>query len=510
MTPFFTSPLHIIMPDYLKKIGIIQSRALPGDFSRNLRQLVQGYRECLDRGAEIVISSIYALCGLEPKDLKRKRSFLQQMEAAAETLAAELAVTDVPLITGFCINPLLTPIEDEFDDYWEADDGLLQDTEDESLDMHETVILVPCVIQRGGIRIITDGSTATIADRLCHITTSAEESLPEGDVDLIIHLPKTPWHNRSAEEEQKICCWESHTAQAPVVCVHPVGTEGGHLYAGGSALYMHHKLVGILPYFESDCRTLKTQLYRNAAITHPNLITQVEKALICGIRDTVRQNGYSGVCLPLDHPNGKLLANLCIRALGADNVCGITFNGVNYSGLECTSLDIAPILASAVEKINPEYAPGLESRLKGSLLASVAEEKGMMLLSAMDRPELMLGQFTLYGESCGYLAPFGNLYHVDLFLLCRHIAETDPDMLHAIPEPPNPEQDRLIHDLTERNIGASDILSHRQDAPEENLVRSVQRKIISSALKRTQIPLVLSISSPKEQLDFPLSNRLND
>ena len=498
------------MSDKLKKIGIIQSKALPGDFPRNLRQIVQGYRECLDRGADIVITSIYALSGLEPHDLKRRNSFMRQMEEATETLAAELSMTDVPLITGYCINPLLTPVGEEFDDYWEADDGLLCDVSEDNDSMHESIIMLPCVIRRGNIRVLTEGVNTSIADWICHITTSVKESLPDGDVDLIIHLPKTPWHNRSSDTEQKIFCWESHTAQAPVVCVHPVGTEGGNIYGGGSGLYLHNKLAGLLPYFESACCTLRTHAPRTESVQTPNLISQVEKALIAGIRDTVHQNGYSGVCLPLDHPNGKLLANLCVQALGADNVCGVSFSGAEYPGIKCLPLRVAELMQLSKEQINEEYAPGLESRLKGCLLSSISEEKGMMLLSAMARPELMLGNFTLYGESCGFLAPLGNLYQVDLFLLCRHIAEREPDMEHAIAEPLEPEQDRIIHDLTERNISASDLLRRDSTPEKENKVRSIQRKIIASALKRTQSPLILQFSAQEEQLNIPVTHRLND
>ena len=72
------------MSKILKKIGIIQSRSLPGAFPDNLRQIVQGYRECLDHGADIVIAPLTALSGPATDDLKRRRSFLRQMEEAAE------------------------------------------------------------------------------------------------------------------------------------------------------------------------------------------------------------------------------------------------------------------------------------------------------------------------------------------------------------------------------------------------------------------------------------------
>ena len=55
----------------MKKIGIIQTDTLPGDFPNNLRAIVQGYRECLDHGAELVLAPAYALCGLNPRSRLR-------------------------------------------------------------------------------------------------------------------------------------------------------------------------------------------------------------------------------------------------------------------------------------------------------------------------------------------------------------------------------------------------------------------------------------------------------
>lgn len=496
------------MNQKLKKIGIVQTAPLPGDFSNNLRSIVQGYRECLDRGAEIVITSLYALSGLTPGDLMRRRSFLKQLENAAETLAEELSLTDVPLITGYAINPLISGADDDYDDVWEADDGLLYDEDEKENEMHSSIVLMPCLIHRGNIRVLTDSVSSTIGAFLCHITSSAEENLPEGQVDLIIHMPESPWYNLSAEKEHQVFCWESHQSNAPVVCVHPVGTCDGKLYGGGSALYINNKISGILPYFEPACYTL--HLNRKNKITDRELLSQVEKALVRGIRDSVHQNGYTGVCIPMDLPNAQLLAALCTEALGTGNVVGISFSETVSPGIENKMVDASALIKQASALLVAEDSEGLEQRIKGSLAATIAENKGLMLLSPLDRHRLMLGAFTLYGESNGYLAPLGNLYQIDLYLLNQYMAERNPDITLSVPVPEHAEEDRIIHELSERNISASDILKLRREGDDENSVRFIQRKIIASALKRTQTPLVLYLSDPAEQLSFPIAHRLND
>ena len=44
----------------------------------------------------------------------------------------------------------------------------------------------------------------------------------------------------------------------------------------------------------------------------------------------------------------------------------------------------------------------------------------------------------------------------------------------------------------------------------ENDVRLIQRKLLASALKRTQLPIILHADSPDQQLTFPVSHRMND
>ena len=72
------------------KVGIIQNSPRTAYFSNNLRHIVQGYRACLDHGAELVVASAHALCGPGLYDLAMRDSFRNQMQLALETLSREL------------------------------------------------------------------------------------------------------------------------------------------------------------------------------------------------------------------------------------------------------------------------------------------------------------------------------------------------------------------------------------------------------------------------------------
>ena len=99
---------------------------------------------------------------------------------------------------------------------------------------------------------------------------------------------------------------------------------------------------------------------------------------------------------------------------------------------------------------------------------------------------------------------------MDLHLLRNYLSESYTSLFGPIKSPEIPETDSIIHELADRNIGASDLLNEHTSLFRENEVRIIQRKIIASALKRTQMPMVLHVDRPQERVTPPVSHRLND
>lgn len=488
----------------IQKIGIIQNAPLPGDFSANLRNIVQGYRHCLDHGADLVIAPAYALCGTEPRHLSNRQSFIRQTRAALDTLSHELG--DAPLLLG-----AYTPMINE-EELWE---GVLGE-DDESMEMEPTVVLAPFLIEKDLIEELEDGESNIIGDANVFISIGDDEDLlPDGsDFDLMVHMSTTPWHSKAAEQDEERCQWEARTNGTPLVCCRAVGTAGGRIFGGGSGVYTTAgKTLLRLPFFEAANQTisLKTKPQARSLPTNEQLMRQ---ALERGIRDTVRNNGYGGVCIPLDHPSSTLLAALAVSALGSSNVDGITFEGntavEKALGITCKSYQIDALEENAAKLLGDSSANSLKERLKATIMSTHAEERGLMLLSPLNRHDIMTGNFTLYGDSCGLLAPLGNLYHMDLYLLSKELSEEKADLFGTLKLPEKPEQDRIIHELADRNISPGDLITKCCGLFKENDVRFIQRKIIASALKRTQLPIVLHVDAPEEQLTFPISHRLND
>ncbi len=490
------------------KIGIIQNAPLTADFPNNLRSIIQGYRECLDHGAQLVIAPASALCGPKPGALASRRSFLKQTQAALEALSHELG--SAPLLLG-AYAPLFPGDPEEWDGLTQG--GAMADNA-ELLGDEPCIDLVPFLIEKDTVTELADAAVTEVAGIAAYVDIYAGEVLPdEVDFDLLIHLADSAWHTGAAPKEEESRRWEARSNNVPVIWVQAVGTADGYLYAGGSsACDEDGNILLRLPFFEASSRVIDlSSTLRARALPRPEELLQ--QALIRGIRDHAQQHGYLSACLPLDHTNAPLLAALCTEALGASHVHGITFNGSDTAtataetlGIKYHHLDAANVLtASKAEASSP-----LAARLQAALLCSHADEQGHMLLCPLGRHEVILGQFTLYGESCGQLAPLGNLYRMDIHLLTQLMTERYPGLSGTMPTPPHPEQDRIIHELADRNIAPSELLANNPILFPENDVRYVQRRMIASAPKRAQLPTILHVDAPTEQHDLPLCHRLND
>src|SRR6476620_10930557 len=80
-------------------IGIAQINSVIGDFSGNVKRILSAYRECIDAGAELVVTPELSLAGYPPRDLVFKSQFVPKCLQALDYLAGESR--EVPLLVGY-------------------------------------------------------------------------------------------------------------------------------------------------------------------------------------------------------------------------------------------------------------------------------------------------------------------------------------------------------------------------------------------------------------------------
>ncbi len=488
-----------------KKIGIIQNFSIAGDFSKNLRALVQGYRSCIDQGADLVIASAYALCGIEPQDLIRRESFLEQTENALIALSQE--INCAPLILAAYSNELSEREELE----------LLGMQDEELMDYSIESRLGLFLLEEGNISQLEEAELIEHAGLTFCAELGHEESLSDlEDLDFILRFGTQAWYAGSCKKEHESRSWEAEFSHTPHICVNPVGAAEGFVYAGASCAYdAKGKLIKRLALFDEDAQvfSLTRQGSDEPLPSEEELLRQ---ALVLSIKKAAELGAFRGACVAMDQTYAPLLLLLTVEALGREQVQGISFRGenafLNQLGLKCHQIELGDIPYQLGERsdLDEQHLLSLSQRVQACLTTGVAEKHHLLLLSSLNRQELVLGSFTLYAQNCANMLPLGSLYEIDLYLLSQHLSKDYPGYFSELPLPARPELGRIIHESLDRNQSSSSLLHKYPDQLQEKDVRYVQRRAIASAQKRSQLPLIVHTERVSEIYSYPVYHKLND
>jgi NAD+ synthase (glutamine-hydrolysing) len=175
-------------------------------------------------------------------------------------------------------------------------------------------------------------------------------------------------------------------------------------------------------------------------------LEQMRLALILGLRDYVEKNRFSEVLVGVSGGiDSAVTAALCVDALGAERVHCVSMPS-EYSSdetrddarriaenLGCQFREI-PIEGS-VEAFHaalreptdggPEglAAENLQARIRGTILMTLSNTHGWLVVSTGNKSELAVGYSTLYGDMVGGFALLKDVLKTDIFRLARYVNE---------------------------------------------------------------------------------------
>jgi NAD+ synthase (glutamine-hydrolysing) len=230
--------------------------------------------------------------------------------------------------------------------------------------------------------------------------------------------------------------------------------------------------------------------------------------------------------------DSALVAAIAVDALGAENVHGI---GMPSEYSSTGSIDDARSLAANLgirfdllaihdlfEKFQGVLEPlftgtrfglaeeNLQSRIRGSLLMSLSNKFGALVLTTGNKSEMSTGYCTLYGDMVGALAVIGDVMKTRVYALAHYAnrnrevipratlekppsAELRPDQKDTDSLPPYEILDPILEAYIERYCSAEQIAAD-QHAPLA-LVRQVLQLVERSEYKRQQAAPVLKVTS---------------
>jgi NAD+ synthase (glutamine-hydrolysing) len=153
---------------------------------------------------------------------------------------------------------------------------------------------------------------------------------------------------------------------------------------------------------------------------------EVWRALVLGLRDYVRKNGFKSVVLGLSGGiDSTVVATIAVEAIGASSVVGVSMpsqHSSEHSREDAADLARRTGLDFRVEPIQPMVdaflanlslsglaVENLQARVRGVLLMALSNQEGHLVLTTGNKSELAVGYSTLYGDSVGGFNPIKDV-----------------------------------------------------------------------------------------------------
>jgi NAD+ synthase (glutamine-hydrolysing) len=278
---------------------------------------------------------------------------------------------------------------------------------------------------------------------------------------------------------------------------------------------------------------------------------EVYAALVTGVRDYVRKNGFRSAILALSGGiDSALTATIAADAIGPDHVYVVLMPSryssdhsvtdaedlVKRQGLHAAMIPIAPMVDAFGAALAPAGFPetglpaeNLQARVRGVVLMGLSNAGGHLVLTTGNKSELATGYSTLYGDSAGGFGPIKDVPKTLVWELSRwrnseagRRGDTPPIPENSITKPPSAELapgqmdtdslpsyevlDAIIDDYVEQDMGIAELVAAGHD-PE--LVQRVVRLVDTAEYKRRQYPPGPKISQKNFGRDrrLPITSR---
>ncbi|MGH6868634.1 MAG: NAD+ synthase, partial [Methylocella sp.] len=281
-------------------------------------------------------------------------------------------------------------------------------------------------------------------------------------------------------------------------------------------------------------------------------------ACVLGLRDYVNKNGFPGVVMGLSGGiDSALCAAIAVDALGPERVHCImlpyrfTSNESLNDAEQCACAlkiryDILPI-APAVEGFDKLLAPifkgtragiteeNIQSRARGTVLMSVSNKFGPMLVTTGNKSEMSVGYATIYGDMNGGFNPIKDLYKMEVFRLAelrnrwkpkgglgpsgevipRNVltkppsAELRENQMDQDSLPPYEVLDAILEGLVEKEMGVADVVAQGHDL---ETVKKIERLLYLAEYKRRQSAPGVKVTRKNFGRDrrYPIVNLFRD
>jgi NAD+ synthase (glutamine-hydrolysing) len=517
------------------RIALGQINSVLGDLAGNVDKMASWSREAARRGADLTCFPELAVTGYPPEDLVLRQAFIDDNLEALEELARRTA-GDCAVLTGF-VDRSTRGLHNAA--------GLLRDGRVEAR-YHKHKLPNYGVFDEARYFVPgEEGCMLRVAGSEVGISVCEDAWRPgppfdsyAGRVAVIPNINGSPYHRRKTRERLEVCAARARETRAWIVYVNCVGGQDELVFDGGSMVVSPEgELVWHASAFEEDLLIVdipgtgdtkgKPTLPDPTREAWPEGPEEVYRALVLGLGDYVRKNGFREVVLGLSGGiDSALVAALAADALGAKSVRALAMPSpfssgesvedaedvAGRTGIRLDNIRIDGVFEAYLESLGQVFSgtergvaeENLQARIRGNLLMAVSNKFGAMVLATGNKSEMATGYSTLYGDLAGGFAPLKDVPKTLVYELARWrnkqsdpspipdrilekppSAELRPKQLDTDSLPPYELLDPIIENYVEEDRSPEEIVAAGADP---KLVTKVVEMIDRSEYKRRQAP----------------------
>jgi NAD+ synthase (glutamine-hydrolysing) len=561
------------------RVAAAQLNLVVGDLEGNAARLTDAYDRAETAGADLVAFPELATTGYPPEDLLLRPAFVAQatewLEKVAVHTGRTAAIVGFPQADDHLYNAAAVCAHGRIAGVYRKHLLPNYSVFDEQRYFTPATTDGP-LFEIGGARV-----GVTICEDAWNPTGPVLTEAAAG-AELIVNINASPYYAGRLREREAMLVTRAADASTPILYVNLVGGQDELVFDGASLLVDETGTVvararqfdedllvvdldlrpasrrrflsprgrtrSALPKISvSEVRLGDASLTRRVETPLPP-VREVYEALVLGTRDYVTKNGFSDVLVGLSGGiDSSLVAMIAADALGPEHIVGILMpsrfsSSGSVSDAEALTANLGirtmtvPIeeahraflemLAEPFESTESGLAEeNLQARIRGTILMTLSNKFGWLVLTTGNKSELATGYSTLYGDMAGGFAVIKDVPKTLVYALARErneragralipdevldkppSAELRPDQQDSDSLPDYAVLDPIVEDYVEADRSVRDIVAEGYDA---ETVRRVASLIDRNEYKRRQAAPGVRVSPKAFGKDrrLPITNR---
>jgi NAD+ synthase (glutamine-hydrolysing) len=450
------------------RIIAAQLNLIVGDTQENLNLIKQAIQRARDElKADLIVFPELTLSGYPPEDLLFRSAYLEELDAAMDSLRAQTdgitVIVGHPQQTALGLCNAVTVLQDK---KWVItyQKRCLPNTQVFDEKRYFEPGRDPATFYLKG---------ATIGLAICEDIWHPEplQELKQEQVDLVIVCNASPFSADKMKTRVSILKAQARTIKAPMVYVNWVGGQDELIFDGGSlAMNPEGVIVSQAPVFQ-ECLWPIDCLIKESTVTIPpqtltplpDPVASIYQAVVMGVRDYFTKNKFPGILVGLSGGiDSALTLAIAVDAIGADRVEAVLMPSrytsdqsnelalaqVKVMGVRHDILSIEPahegFLSVLSHRLNHQETgiaeQNIQARCRGALIMALSNKTGDLVLTTGNKSEYATGYTTLYGDMCGGYAPLKDVSKTWVYAMAKYRNGIAPVIPQAvIDRPPTAE-----------------------------------------------------------------------